>query len=81
MLRAAPPTARPAVALGIIGAVAPDFDHITTYFFNRTIWPQRFRKFHGVIQKGGSTPMKQELMRAALSSLAVLCVLATRPRP
>jgi hypothetical protein len=63
--------------------VAPDFDHVTTYFFNRTIWPPRFRKFHGVIQREGATPMRQELTRAAISSVAALCVLrlAARRRP
>jgi hypothetical protein len=82
-VRAAPPTARLAVAAGIIGAVSPDFDHVTTYFFNRTIWPSRFLKFHGAIQREGETPMRQELARATLSSAAALCVLAlaTRRRP
>lgn len=80
LIHRAPPSARPAVAAGIIGAVAPDFDHVTTYFFNRTIWPPRFLKFHGDIQREGATPMRKELTRAAISTGVALCVLGLAAR-
>jgi hypothetical protein len=76
----APPSARPAVLAGMVGATLPDLDKPSRIWFGWSPFPRPVDEFHAGIQHEAQGRAPVELVSAAAFATAALTILSTRRR-
>ena len=77
LVRATPPSRRPEVLAGIVGACAPDLDKPGRHFLGRSPWPSAFDRFHALLQVRSEKPhrLPQDVVVAVALAAATTRVL------
>ena len=80
VLRVVPPSRRPAVLAGIVGACLPDMDKPGRRFAGRSPWPERFDRLHASIQIGVESPdrLRKDVALIASGGVATFVLLRER---
>jgi len=75
-----PPSARPAVLAGMVGAALPDLDKPAVIYFGRSPFPRVVNEFHSTIQNEAAGRAHLEVGAALLFGAIALTLLRGNPR-